>query len=160
MPASNKTLGESTQSDSHPAPGTSTGFTEDLTHDEATFCNRSCPGDDAASRWLRVPASKSASVVHILLLVAAAVTERTHSTAMSPETAREEIPESREGSVEQPRQIGPGEWMNLWSRRAGSLCRSRPLCGTEALSRDGFSSARHGVGRRRDHRRVCPRRCV
>src|SRR5438094_4086620 len=28
--------------------------------------------------------------------------------------------------------------------------------GTEALSRDGFSSARHGVVRRRDHRGVCP----
>src|SRR3989449_6046431 len=32
--------------------------------------------------------------------------------------------------------------------------------GTEALSRDGFSSARYGVARRRDHRRLCPRRCV
>src|SRR3989449_768436 len=32
--------------------------------------------------------------------------------------------------------------------------------GTETLSRDGFSSARYGVGRRRDHRGVCTRGCV
>src|SRR2546426_375582 len=34
---------------------------------------------------------------------------------------------------------------------------SRRSGGTEALSRDGFSSAPYGVGRRRDHRGVCTR---
>src|SRR2546425_2672346 len=32
--------------------------------------------------------------------------------------------------------------------------------GTEPLSRDAFSSARHGAGRRWDHRRIRPRGCV
>src|SRR2546422_1522360 len=47
------------------------------------------------------------------------------------------------------RSLSPGRVPCTWlSPRSG---------GTETLSRDGFSSARYGAGRRRDHRGVCTR---